>query len=149
MAGAEFEIYAADAKGKATGAALAKATSDADGIVRFPGLYLTAVPQAQQVDPGTIFRDFFVVETEAPDGYRLNSGQTKVTVANGILISDSAALATALNNANLVIKNDRTPPPHLPKTGGSQGLLAGGALLLLGGGLARLVMRRRREDAAE
>lgn len=119
LAGAEFTLY------NASGAAIGKAVSGKDGLVRFEGLA-----------PGR----YSVMETAAPEGYALFSEPLNFEV------KAEQALAYTLRNRLLTEEDSdilgytadgtQTPTSTLPKTGGISGISAlgiAGLLLLIAG----------------
>lgn len=131
LEGAEFQIFATEADAldyeNATPIAIdgvSTFTSDADGLVAFPGL-----------KAGT----YWVVEITAPTGYTTDHAPIEVEVVAGDVTLDSVDYA---------VPNPQTPPFELPLTGG------GGTMLFLLGGLALLAtafgvgMTRLRKTAA-
>ncbi|WP_243386997.1 MULTISPECIES: SpaA isopeptide-forming pilin-related protein [Bifidobacterium] len=117
-------------------------TSDADGRVRFSSL-----------DDG----EYRLVETKAPNGFTLPSGQWKVTVKNGV-VSMPEAIADKEGNepagfgtptgGGLELYNYK--PLNVPSTGG-RGLVLfaslGGGLLLAGATVVLIDSRRRKARA--
>lgn len=66
LLGAEFELYYADASGNKTGDAIASKTTNSKGYANFKNLEYN--------------KDYVVVETKAPTGYKLNDTEKKVTL---------------------------------------------------------------------
>lgn len=126
--GAEFSIYN-DAKGAKDGDALASGTTT-NGTLRFGPLWV-----GNNGDPAR--RDYWIVETKAPDGYVLDPTPIKVTV-------------TPATEETYTVDNSKPLIPGLPLTGG-QGTKAisgiGLLLLVAGAGVGVVSARRRKQDA--
>lgn len=126
---ATFDLYASDAAGNKTGSPIASATTTG-GIASFDKLWIG--------NGTTTSRDYYIVETSAPDGYVLNSVPQKVTVTkNGTVY---VTQVDVLNRKPII--------PRLPLTGSSGTVIivtAGVALLIGAAGL--LFLGRRRNSA--
>ena len=148
LAGAEFEVYAADdpyaadcSAVEATGDAISvdgatTFTSGDDGIVTIPGLFVSDNASTPVDDPD---RCYVVREITAPTGYVLpDDADTPVAVEIG-LTSASIAIPNTQQAGNV---------PDLPLTGGAgTGAMIGlGAVFVLGAGGLALAKRRNDED---
>lgn len=157
LSGASFQVYAADpAYPAAGGSCTSKVTSGspipvsgtstfqtgADGTVTVPGLF---VSDSGHAPVNALTRCYVVVETAAPAGYTLPSG-------------DAAKTAVAVNvgktpagtfDAN--VANTKQSVPALPLTGaaGQTVAAATGAGLLLVGAVLVIARRRRRATASQ
>lgn len=143
LGGAEFEVYfTADTDGTcaipattAVGAAVTTVTSQPDGTIVVPGLWVgdTNAPVSN--------RCYILKEIVAPAGYVLPAGDAALTAVN--VQADSAVTVPSFS-----VRNDQQLVPGLPLTGadGARALtVVGGALVLLSvGGV--LVARRRRQS---
>ncbi len=154
LQGAEFEIYVAANNGEAclpnpTGNAIkvngkTRFTSNEQGIVEIPGLFVASAASSGQTDPqiGDAHKCYVLKEVVAPLGYILPPGQgayTPVKVVPG---------ATSTGNVQK-ISNQRVTVPELPLTGTSGTLIAstvGTGLILASVGA---VLVRRRQQMAE
>jgi len=128
--GAEFSIYN-DVNGAKGGNALASGTT-ANGTLSFGPLWVSN-------NDSQASRDYWIVETKAPDGYVLDPTPIKVTVtSNGTKYKE------------VTVDNSKPLIPGLPLTGG-QGTkaISGIGLLLLaaGAGVGVVSARRRKQDA--
>lgn len=152
LSGAEFDLYATDANGNATGDPIkfskndtgyyydangtAKLTTDANGKLRVYG-----------VDAGT----YALRETAAPNGYQLLQQDIKVVVTaatdeNGAPTGDVTVGQNVTHDAGYVsVDVPNTKGFSLPTTGGSGTLLMTAAGVVLLGGAALLVMRKGRQ----
>lgn len=152
LSGAEFDLYATDANGNATGDPIkfskndtgyyydangtAKLTTDANGKLRVYG-----------VDAGT----YALRETAAPNGYQLLQQDIKVVVTaatdgNGAPTGDVTVDQNVTHDAGYVpVDVPNTKGFSLPTTGGSGTLLMTAAGVVLLGGAALLVMRKGRQ----
>ncbi len=109
LEGCTFELYASASDAKKGENAIAKATSDEDGIASFVGL-----------DGGK----YYVKETKAVKGYNLNSKVYTVNIkpkfnSNGYLTAPEDGIV------NTTIENTK---PDVPKTGGLAGTIWFGAI---------------------
>jgi fimbrial isopeptide formation D2 family protein/LPXTG-motif cell wall-anchored protein len=155
LTGAEFKVYesadpyAASCTSKATtgdpikvqggtGADGATFTTGTDGKVTIPGLFVSdsvnATINAEQ-------RCYVVVETKAPTGYVLPSGdaaKTAVAVKYG---------QTATSTVDTTVSNTKQAIPGLPLTGSQAMIVVVAAGVLLVGGSISLVIANRRRRA--
>lgn len=149
LTGAVFEVYNAEepyatdcttavadaAAGPLTVGTATTFTSDLDGVVTIPGLF---VSDSQNAPVSAAQRCYVVKEIAAPAGYVLPAAPfTGITVVTGVSV-----VADALN---AVILNNQAPPVELPLTGANGQLIllyAGGAAAAITIGLV-LVNRRR------
>ncbi|MDD7504547.1 MAG: SpaH/EbpB family LPXTG-anchored major pilin [Actinomycetaceae bacterium] len=125
LSGAKFGIYA-DAQATQL---LAEATSDDQGVVNFPGIYIGKGDKATQ-------RTVYLKEIEAPAGFVLNDQIKAITIVPG---------THELNPAENVVNTPQTGP-NLPLTGAQGKVLltiAGLAVLATAGGMAFVNMRRK------
>lgn len=133
LAGAVFEIKDGDT-------VVAEATSDANGIVHFEGIFLGKSAKGDT----SLTKDFKIVEKTAPAGYKLLTTPLNVTLKIGkIDINDATKLG-----ANVV--NTKSNMPNLPLTGAAGKLimtLAGAALLAIAGGLVMTNRAKRIKNA--
>ncbi|MDE1565609.1 SpaH/EbpB family LPXTG-anchored major pilin [Actinotignum sanguinis] len=123
---AEFAVYETREDATAGQNAVATATSDANGEIRFVGLVLGNADQ----------KTFYLKETKAPAGYVISTEVKDVNVKKG----KSTAVEYTIDNT----KHDG---PNLPLTGAAgQLMLTLGGLALLGaaGGLTVAQVRRNR-----
>jgi len=129
--GAEFSIYN-DAKGAKDGDALASGTTT-NGTLRFGPLWV-----GNNGDPAS--RDYWIVETKAPDGYVLDPTPIKVTVTP----------ATEETYKEVTVGNSKPLIPGLPLTGGqgTKAISGIGLLLLAAGAAVGVVAARRRKQNA-
>ncbi|SPT52928.1 Fimbrial subunit type 1 precursor [Actinomyces bovis] len=119
--------------------------SDATGTLRIPGLFIDskASAGADVTEPDHTTRCYVLVETAAPAGYVLPSGDaamTKVKVSSGEVKPDAVLMD---------VKNTKSNVPQLPLTGASGQVLmmaGGAALVLLAGGTVAVARRRQAED---
>lgn len=128
--GAQFSVYN-DAKGAKDGDALASGTTT-NGTLSFGPLWV-----GNNGDPAS--RDYWIVETKAPDGYVLDPTPIKVTVTS----NGTAYTQVTVDNSKPLI-------PGLPLTGGqgTKALFGIGLLLLAAGaGVGVVSARRRKQDA--
>mgnify|MGYP003365687584 CR=1 FL=1 len=129
--GAEFSIYN-DLNGVKDDKALANGTTKG-GTLSFGPLWV-----GNNGTPAS--RDYWIVETKAPDGYVLDPTPIKVTVTP----------ATEETYKEVTVDNSKPLIPGLPLTGG-QGTkaISGIGLLLLaaGAGVGVVSVRRRKQDA--
>lgn len=152
LQGAEFEVYAAVtpypvAPGDCstavpTGSAISVGgktvfTSDAQGLVSVPGLFVSDTNTGEQG-----FRCYVVKETKAPAGY--------ITPADPANLTGVAVTVGQTQGFDLTVKNQQTPPVKLPLTGsaGQTMLLVAGAGLL-GAAVLLMVLRRRKRAETE
>ncbi|MBS4752535.1 SpaH/EbpB family LPXTG-anchored major pilin [Nocardioides sp. zg-ZUI104] len=146
LKGAVFEVYAAAdpygadcSQARPTGSPLtvdgkSTFTSDADGKISIPGLF---VSDSVNEKAGASTRCYVLKEVEAPAGFVTPSGDdayTPVSVRIG-----------ATTSVDVTIENVQQKVPSLPDTGGQgrTALFVGGALLLALAIAVREVMRRR------
>lgn len=130
---ATFDLYASDADGNKTGSPIDSATTTG-GIASFDKLWIG--------NETTTSRDYYIVETGAPDGYVLNSVPQKVTVQK----TGTGETATYVTQVDVL--NRKPIIPGLPLTGSSGTVIivsAGVALLIGAAGL--LFLGRRRNSA--
>lgn len=146
LAGAKFEVYAADSPyaetcaPTPTGSALSvngatEFTTEANGQVKIAGLFVS-----DSVNPpiNVTKRCYVIKETVAPAGY--------VTPTGAAALSAVTVNKGATQGVDITISNTKTDVPELPLTGSSAQLmmmLIGGALVLIAGG-AVVVSRSRR-----
>jgi fimbrial isopeptide formation D2 family protein/LPXTG-motif cell wall-anchored protein len=131
---ATFDLYASDEEGNKTGDPIATG-STSDGILEFDKLWI-----GNNDSPTS--RDYYIVETAAPDGYVLNSVPQKVTVQK----TGTGETATYVTQVDVL--NRKPIIPGLPLTGSSGTVIivsAGVALLIGAAGL--LFLGRRRNSA--
>ncbi|KTS84949.1 hypothetical protein NS183_13630 [Microbacterium testaceum] len=156
LTGASFQVYAADpaypaAGGSCTSIVTSGApvsvngqntfTTLADGTVTVQGLFVSDSTNAPVNAPA---RCYVIVETAAPAGYTLPTGdaaKTSVTVNVG---------STAVGTYGADVANTKQSVPALPLTGaaGQSVALATGAGLLLAGAVL-MIMRRRRNAVSQ
>lgn len=133
LAGAEFELYAADEDGEPTGSALTTVTTNAD----------CELDEALSVWVGTEAtdsRDYVLVETKAPAGYVTPTGDAAnhlVTVSVG---EDSTVSITVAD-----VANTKHEGPSLPLTGstGTLMFMILGLVLIATGGTVAAVRHHR------
>lgn len=152
LQGAEFEVYAAVTPYPAapgdcstavpTGSAISVGsttvfTSDAQGLVSVPGLFVSDTNTGEQG-----FRCYVVKETKAPAGY--------ITPADPANLTGVAVTVGQTQGFDVTVKNQQTPPVKLPLTGsaGQTMLLVAGAGLL-GAAVLLMVLRRRKRAETE
>lgn len=128
LAGAEFTLH--ETKG---GPAIATYTTNASGEIVVDGLWVG--------NGGVLTKDYWLLETKAPAGYALPTGDaawTEVTVN-----------AAGENDPTMItINNTQQNGPNLPLTGSTgttMFMLGGLALLLTAGGVALVASSRRRQ----
>ncbi|MGP6170813.1 SpaH/EbpB family LPXTG-anchored major pilin [Microbacterium sp. A204] len=152
LEGAVFEIYkatdpyAADCTAEtATGdpisvGGVAEFTSDANGIVAFPGLFVSDSENPAIDAPE---RCYVVKEIAAPAGYVLPANGAEYT---GVAVQIGETTAAD----NLEIQNTQQGVPSLPLTGGSgTAILIGLGVGGVGVALGLVLMKKRRRDQAE
>ena len=151
LEGAEFQVFAALVPYPATAAACSAAftgaalsvggdttfTSDEDGLVRIPGLF---VGDSENGDHS--FRCYVVVESRAPAGF-----VTPLAPSNAWAVD---VIAGQTGGYDLAVANTQQAGPALPLTGagGTLALTIGGLLLIGLGSVAILVSRRRQRVVA-
>lgn len=125
LSGATFQICA----DQACNTVLDTATSDENGVVNFPGIYIGKGDAATQ-------RKVWLKETVAPAGFVLDPEAKEITITPGTYV---------LNDQDNVVNTPQTGP-NLPLTGAAGKVLltiAGIAVLATAGGLAFVNMRRK------
>lgn len=127
LEGAEFALYLSKDDAKAGENAIATGKTEKDGSLdqAFAGL-----------NAGT----YYLVETKAPDGYKLAAGVMEITLADDIEAEDTFVYTAEVANSTLV---------SLPITGGMGTLLFTISGIALMGAAALLYIRSRKKSAAE
>ena len=156
LAGATFQVYnssdpfaASCDKGTATGNPVAIGgvdtfTSDANGQINLAGLFVDSLvgeagQTEDQISPEHSTRCYVLVETAAPAGYTLPTGDAANTA-----LKITAGTTTA---DNITIDNTKQNVPNLPLTGANGQLLMmliGAALVLLAAGSVLVARNRQR-----
>lgn len=119
-------------------------TSDADGNVNIAGLFVDSTDKpkdAANPAPDNTSRCYVLVETAAPAGYVLPTGEDAKTPVK--------VMAGTTVDKDLDIPNTKAKVPGLPMTGASGQVLmmaGGAALVLLSAGTVLVARRRRAED---
>ena len=127
LSGAVFEICADEA----CTTVLAKATSDDNGVVNFPGIYIGKGDRATE-------RTVYLRETQAPAGFTLNGTAKQITIKPGAYTLDKVD--------NFV--NTPQHGPKLPLTGANgKVLLTIGGIAVLAMALGFILVNKRRKDA--
>lgn len=122
LPGAEFELH----KGSATGEVVATLTTGQDGTASVDGLAAGI---------------YYLVETDAPDGYQLDATPIEVTI--NASTNENASDADLTVNVP-TITNTKTPA--LPVTGGAGTVAITAAGVVLVAGAAMLIVRARKSD---
>lgn len=131
LGGAEFALYAKDARGNRVPAALKDVT---DGDTTF-----TTDASGTFTINGLKAGDYELVETKAPLGYLLDAKPVAVTVVQG----EVAGAAT------MRVSNTQVPAFELPLTGSTGiALFVGAGVLLLGTGITLATVAKRKSIAA-
>ena len=127
LAGAEFALYLSEEDAKAGENAIATGKTEKDGSLEqaFAGL-----------NAGT----YYLVETKAPDGYKLSGGVKDITLADDIEAEDTFVYTAEVANSTLV---------SLPITGGIGTLIFTFSGIALMGAAALLYIRSRKKKATE
>ena len=127
LAGAEFALYLSEEDAKAGENAIATGKTEKDGSLEqaFAGL-----------NAGT----YYLVETKAPDGYKLAGGVKDITLADDIEAEDTFVYTAEVANSTLV---------SLPITGGIGTLIFTFSGIALMGAAALLYIRSRKKKATE
>ncbi|QPK80748.1 SpaH/EbpB family LPXTG-anchored major pilin [Schaalia sp. ZJ405] len=137
LAGATFGLFQCDGNA-VTGDAIVTATSGADGVVAFNGIYLgTFTKGTAQADAK---KTLCLKETEAPAGYILSETVKQVEITAGH-VADNATLDE--------VRNTPQNGPDLPLTGAAGTMvmtLAGVALLVAGAALYVTSSRSRQRN---
>lgn len=121
LPGAEFELH----KGSATGEVVATLTTGQDGTASVDGL-------AADI--------YYLVETDAPDGYQLDATPIEVVITAS---TDDNATADSLIVSKTI---DNTKTPALPVTGGAGTVAITAAGVVLVAGAAMLIVRARKNN---
>lgn len=135
-----FAIYASEEDAKSGKNAILTKTSGADGVIEFKGLKYGSfsADEAGKNTNGVVngSTDYWIAETDAPDGYILLSAPVKVTINNKSHIAG--------NNDDVI----NSLLPELPKTGavGTIALLSLSAALIASGVILYFSRRRKREN---
>ncbi|QJC21149.1 SpaH/EbpB family LPXTG-anchored major pilin [Arcanobacterium buesumense] len=128
---AEFTVYASEVDATNNAHPIETVASDENGIVNFSSLYRGAAADAT--------KEYWVKETKAPAGYKLNETVTKITITAD----------TGKNDPDTTIENIPYQPgdvPDLPLTGAAGKVLlifAGLAILSISVGTAFVTRRRK------
>lgn len=122
LPGAEFELH----KGSATGEVVATLTTGQDGTASVDGLAAGI---------------YYLVETDAPDGYQLDATPIEVTI--NASTNENASDADLTVNVP-TITNTKTPA--LPVTGGAGTVAITAAGVVLVAGAAMLIVRARKNN---
>lgn len=120
------------------GSSVTELTSDANGVVHVPSLFIDTMSSMDGTLPVSDQRCYVLVETAAPIGYTLP------TNADFPILVNAGVTTTPLDPS---ITNTRTAVPAIPLTGavGQALLIAGGvALILVAAGFAVASYRRNR-----
>ena len=147
LAGAEFAVIekgAGDCPATLPEDAVIRgtATSNAAGVVTFPGLWISNWnPPAGDDNPQVKTRDYCLYETKAPAGYEIPAG----TFPKVVTVEAEAPDGTVDIGS---VKNPQVKPPTLPQTGANGTLLMtiGGIAIVAAGLGAALVARNRRQS---
>ena len=130
--GCTFEIYSKASDAKKGVNAIAKATSDEDGLASFVGL-----------DGGK----YYVKETKAVEGYNLNTKVYTVTIKPKFNKNGDLTAPTDDENVSITIENTK---PEVIKTGGNAGTIwfgAIGACFLAAAGFILFLAFRKKSSA--
>ena len=123
LAGATFTLNTLDENGNYT--VIATATTDANGVILFSGI---------------AYGTYYLIETEAPEGYNLLTEPVEVTISSNSHLDDDVATAEVIEGTSVTVKN--SAEFRLPETGGigtaiftfgGSGLIGAAAMVLLGG----------------
>lgn len=137
LGGAEFKIYASEEDATNGENALLTATSSKEGLVRFDGLAYGefSVDENGKAENGVNggSRTYWIVETNAPDGYILQKAPISVVINNKSHVAENNE-----ENINNLL-------PVLPQTGGTGStiLFAVAILLILSGALIFIKARKK------
>ncbi|WP_339014810.1 SpaH/EbpB family LPXTG-anchored major pilin (plasmid) [Lactococcus garvieae] len=140
-----------DAASLPSGVTFIEETSDVDGKIHFTGLelmftdgngndYLDFLPDGVTVDPAsgdTIQKDYWAVETKAPDGYELLKDPQKITID-----------LTTGDTSSIELEVEDKVQTQLPFTGGEAStLMIVIALGTIGIGTTMVVMNKKRNQS--
>ena len=123
LAGATFTLNTQDENGNYT--VIATATTDANGEILFSGI---------------AYGTYYLIETEAPEGYNLLTEPVEVTISSNSHLDDDVATTDVIEGTSVTVKN--SAEFRLPETGGigtaiftfgGSGLIGAAAMVLLGG----------------